>query len=275
MNNRLTLIEELEIIKLKNEKIMTNKNIMCKYNIKSIKTIYDIINRNGREKIIANKKYNVNENYFKHIDTEDKAYWLGFLYADGYVRIIKNRSGELKLKLKKSDRNHIELFKKCIETTVNITEHISKVTVNEKTYYSEIVQIIICNTKIVKNLFEHGCFNNKTFKITLPKLDDNLMVHFIRGYFDGDGCISKRNNNNNNYTISFLGNEIFINQLRNYLIENCLNNERIYINNHGSIKKLNISYIENCRKIKNYLYGNSTIYLKRKKDIFDSISNLL
>ena len=62
------------------------------------KTVSDIIKRDGNPHIIANKKYTVNENYFENIDNEEKAYWLGFLYADGYVRMKDGRSGELKLK---------------------------------------------------------------------------------------------------------------------------------------------------------------------------------
>ena len=86
----MTTEQELEIIKKKNDGVKLSV-IMEEYSIKTPKTIYDIIKRNGIKKI-GNKKYNVDENYFSIIDNEYKAYWLGFLYADGYVRMKYNRS---------------------------------------------------------------------------------------------------------------------------------------------------------------------------------------
>jgi hypothetical protein len=77
--NKLTIEEELQIINRFNDKIPL-KLIVSEFNIKSKKTIYDVLKRNGRDKIIPNKKYTVDETYFQNIDTQDKAYWLGFLY---------------------------------------------------------------------------------------------------------------------------------------------------------------------------------------------------
>ena len=108
-NGKLIKEQESEIIKLKKDDIM-NKEIREKFNI-STTTIYKIIQRNGRDHLIPNKKHNVDKNYFEIINTEDKAYWLGFLYGDGCVCISSKR--KLKsLRLKRTDENHIDLFKK-------------------------------------------------------------------------------------------------------------------------------------------------------------------
>ena len=115
----MTTEQEIEIIKKKNNGFK-NKQIMLEYSIKSPKTIYDIVKRKGIKKI-ANKKYDVNENYFSSIEGEERAYWLGFLYADGYVR-IKGKSGQLTLKLSSKDRDHIVLFNKCLESNYPIKE---------------------------------------------------------------------------------------------------------------------------------------------------------
>lgn len=277
MKGKWTIDQQLEIIKLKNNNVPI-KNIMEIFDIKSKKSIYDIIDRNGREYVIANKKYSVNENYFDEIDNEEKAYWLGFLYADGCVRLKDNRSGELKLKLQKSDENHIELFNECLSSNYPIKNGFNKVLYGEnKISISEYSAVSIYNTKLVKDLIKHGCVNNKTFKIQLPLLDDSLMRHFIRGYFDGDGCVCKyytKNKSKYDYKISVLGNEHFIKSLQNYLIVK-LNSDSRNIHNYkkGNIRSLSIFKNNECLKIKEYFYDESTIFLKRKKDIFDNLIN--
>lgn len=256
---------EKEIIKDKNSG-MKIKNILKKHNIKSVKTIYDIVKRNGKKHKIPNKKYNVNENYFDMIDTEEKSYWLGFLYADGYVRLKNGRSGELRLKLKKDDKNHIKLFKTSLKSTHKIKDYISKVIVNGKLYESEVSTFSIYNTYLVKSLFKQGCINNKTFILKFPKLNDNFNKHFIRGYFDGDGCTK-------NYPgISIVCASFdLLNGILFYLNKQKLN-LKIY-------KRNNFYTIEFNNKIKykrfyDYLYGDSSIYLERKKAIFEKIINV-
>ncbi len=81
-------------------------------------TIRDILVKNGVE-MRSNKqnsrKYSVNDDYFSIIDTEEKAYWLGFIFADGY---ISNKNGKrVGITLKSSDRDHIIKFAKAISAT--------------------------------------------------------------------------------------------------------------------------------------------------------------
>ena len=128
------------------------------------------------------RKYKLNENFFDILN-EKSAYWLGFFYADGYVRMKDGKSGELKLKLKDTDKCHIEKFLKHIECDKPI-----KCGVDNK---SKFCSVTVYSNLLVNKLFELGCFNNKTQKIRLPNLESNLMNHFVRGYFDGDGSISK------------------------------------------------------------------------------------
>lgn len=98
------------------------------------------------------KKYQVNENYFEKIDSEEKAYWLGFLYADGNVRMHKNKSGILKLKLKQSDKKHIEKFSKCLNSNYPIKSGIEIIKNKGKEYKCYHSTINIYNTKLVKDL---------------------------------------------------------------------------------------------------------------------------
>jgi hypothetical protein len=255
---RLTIDEELEIIEKRKSGIKF-KEIRNLYNIKSNKTIYDIIKRNGRERIIPNRKNTVNDNYFEIIDSDEKAYWLGFLYADGYVRMKNDKSGELKLKLKFTDRSHIEKFRDSIKSTHKIIDFYSKVIVKGVEYTSRCSSISIYSTKMVSDLIKHGCVNNKTFKIKLPNISIDLYHSFIRGYFDGDGYISLKGGSG---TCGITSNYDFLTGLRNYL-------------GYGVIyKRKNIYDLvfykkELIEKFYKMIYKDKSYFLYRKFEIFN------
>lgn len=81
-------------------------------------TIKKIFYRNNIEKTPNNKvNHNINFNYFSKIDTEEKAYWLGFLFTDGSVR-----NNEIRFQLKAEDKYMIEKFKQCLNSDAKIQE---------------------------------------------------------------------------------------------------------------------------------------------------------
>lgn len=263
MAKKLTYEEQLSLIKDKNDGFKV-KELSEKYNIAEV-TAYNIIRRGAKEYKVANKKYTVNDNYFKTIDNEEKAYWLGFLYADGYVRMKYERSGELRLKLGIKDREHIELFTKCLESNHPIKDTESTVFVNGKEHKSDVSLVSIYNTKIVKDLYEHGCTNAKTFTIEFPELREDLVRHFIRGYFDGDGHISIKKNRKNAIAGLTSGSDLFIEYLNKHFIENGIE-FKISINNNCKI--LYVYRYDDILNLYNYLYKDSNINLYRKKEKF-------
>lgn len=216
-----------------------------------------------------NQIYNINEKYFENIDNEEKAYWLGFLYADGCVRFHKKRSGHLKLKLKQSDKKWIEKFNLCLNSTYPIKDGMEILKHNNKEYKCFYSVVNIYNTKMVKDLYNLGCMNNKTQKIRLPELNIELMRHFIRGYFDGDGCISKMSVGYNCYGLSIVSNTNFILDVKKHLEDIFDANFSYKQNKKYSV--LIISDRENRENFYHYIYKNSTIYLERKKKIFDDM----
>jgi len=204
------------------------------------------------------RKYSVNEKYFDDL-TEDSAYWLGFLYADGYVRLKDGKSGEMKIKLKNTDKDHLEKFKNQIESSNPI-----KCGVN-KDDGSKFCYMMVNSTHIVKKLFDLGCLENKTFKIRLPILNENLMSHFIRGYFDGDGCIHKVKNRPNSFTVSICSNKMFVRDIFEHLKMG-----KIYEEKNHSL--LIINKISEIKKFKEIIYKNSNVCLERKFHIFNEIN---
>lgn len=142
-------------------------------------------------------KYTYDETYFETIDTTEKAYFLGFLYADG-----TNTGVSLQLALMEEDSYILERLKNAIKYTGPLRTYSHKI--GKPQTRLEIVRL-----KLVADIEKLGVRRNKTFNLQFPDfLPEDLIPHFIRGYFDGDGCITK---DNRSFTITFTG---FIDMLR-------------------------------------------------------------
>lgn len=203
------------------------------------------------------RKYNLNENFFDELN-EKSAYWLGFLYADGSVRMKNGRSGELKLKLKDTDKGHIQKFLDDLGSNTPLKCGISK---KDK---SKFCYALINSNYMVKKLFELGCVQNKTQKIRLPKLNKDLMSNFIRGYFDGDGSISRVKNRPNSFMVNICSNKNFINDLLKFF-----NFGKIYGEKNYSV--IVINKISEIKKFRDFIYNKKEVYLQRKFSVFEQI----
>ena len=138
------------------------KDILEKLEI-PIRTLIKCLVRNNIKKK-SSKKYIFDENYFEVIDSEDKSYWLGFFYADGYVRNRKN-SSESRLKLSIKDLDHLEKFKKTINGD-------NKILISDK-YKTAILSLN--SNKITFDLNDKGCHQAKTFTINFPYFLDECL----------------------------------------------------------------------------------------------------
>jgi hypothetical protein len=166
------------------------------------------------------------------------------------------KSGELKLKLKDTDKGHIEKFLSHLECEKPI-----KCGVDNK---SKFCQVSIYSTKIVKKLFDLGCLNNKTQKIRLPNLNDTLMPHFIRGYFDGDGSIYKVKKRHNSFVVSICSNKLF-----NKDVIQLLGFGKDYIYENFSVVKF--SKKVEIINFRDYIYTNAETFLERKQIKFKEV----
>lgn len=224
----------------------------------------------GIDTIEEARKYKVNEDIFKTIDTGEKAYWLGFLYADGSVT-FENGRYVLELGLKAEDVNHLEKFKRFIDTDAKIDDKLVKL--KGKKYMAK--RIAIHNKKFVQNLIKNGCTPRKSLNLSFPDepiLPKEFVNDFIRGYLDGDGNIKKfdRNTYNPQVYVSFTGTEEFLTSLCKWLDvnPNKFDNEGNAFRQRfgGNNKAFNILF---C------LYDRGTVFLDRKKEIFDEWNKYL
>lgn len=228
-----------------------SKHIKEKLNLTTLKRSY------GSKSI-----YTIDENFFNFIDTEEKAYWLGFLYADGY---LKKDKPVIELALKYDDINHIEKFKNSIDSNHKI--YIRNIKLKDKEYQS--CRICLHNKQLYNSLIKHGCINNKSKIIKYPDfLTEDLERHFIRGFFDGDGNISLESNSVDRVSRVrfFSGSEDFIKTLSyklNYLLDTD-------IGYSWDRTCFSIVYGRKSDKIKllNYMYKDCTIYLDRKFNVY-------
>jgi hypothetical protein len=263
---------ELEILKKKESGLSTSE-ICREYNIdKSM--LYRIVARNGRPKIIPNKKYQVDEKYFEKIDNEEKAYWLGFLYADGYIN-DKRSEKSVEIGLSSDDSKHVFLFSKCIKSNYPIKERTTSPNYIKKNGQKcKSTHIRIYNSKLVDDLIKLGCVNNKSWIIKFPNfLNKKLEKHFVRGYFDGDGCIRKRGLNQ--YEVNIAGNKEFIEGLKKCLEVNLIQKSYILVRKKDGLASLVVSNNKDCLSLYRFMYAdmNSNCYLSRKKEIYDKIEN--
>ncbi len=250
--------DEINFLK-ENYKTMTYKELAD--NLNRSKSAVDLkINRLGLKK----DKYTYNHNYFENINTPEKAYWLGFIYADGGVYInSKTNSCELSIKLQASDHGHLRKFNRALNGNVDVSFHTRQCNLNGKMY--DTCQIRFYSEKIVRDLMRYGVIPNKTMTIRFPAIKEELYSDFIRGYFDGDGCIceNKKKKGRSSIVANFTCGSIrFLEDLRAILYNNGIYS---YITTwKDKAPKLVIGGMKNTHHFLYYIYKNKSEYLERK-----------
>ena len=198
------------------------------------------------------RKHRYNEDYFKLIDSCEKAYWLGFIMADGCVyQGSDGKSFRLQINLKADDLEHLEKFQRAIGSDYKI---------QVKDYKKSRVAILKINsTKMCKDLIEHGVTPRKSLVCQFPKAITHRFYNaFIRGYFDGDGCITCKNEKK--WTFGIVGGEDMLLEIQKRLpVET-----HIYKIKHSEAVSLEVSKHESIHGLFQWLYHAQHDYLERK-----------
>lgn len=152
-------------------------------------------------------KYVVEHGFFNAIDTEEKAYWLDFIAADGYI--VRNRP-VLEVTLKQADEVHLEELKRVLKTDAPIRRG--------AVHGYPTSRLTITSPQIVSNLARYGIVSGKSLSYEFPgKLPRHYIWAFLRGYFDGDGCICLKRNHNRVW--SLVATQRFLEFARDYFSE--------------------------------------------------------
>jgi hypothetical protein len=162
--------------------------------------------------------YPFNEGFFDSIDTPEKAYWLGFIAADGGVNgLEEGQAPVLALNLADRDREHLETFQRVIGRDAPIRTATSS-------YGTGVARLLIVSRPFVEALMCHGVRPKKSMTIEPWDGPPDLMRHYWRGVFDGDGSISKvvlprrTDPNYQSWKVSLSGNHSMVSAFQQFVI---------------------------------------------------------
>lgn len=242
----------------------------------SEETVRNLLHKNGvKTKSLSERSKEDrprDSNFFEVIDTPEKAYWLGFLYADGGISIRK-KSCSLRINLKKEDDEHLKKFLKAIKGEKFSIKYTTKHT-KEKDYYG--CYININDNKIVTDLIDKGCVPKKSLILQFPseeQVPSFLVSHFLRGYFDGDGSIWYRiihpETGTKYFHFNLLGTRDFL-----LKVQEILQLEHIKLDKRNNHYSLPLCGNKRIYEVLYFLYqdSKSDIELTRKRDKFDILS---
>jgi len=194
---------------------------------------------------------NLNKNYFSVIDTEKKAYILGFIFADGYLE-----SNERTVTL--------NIHKKDIDILYKIKEELNCGNEIRKSSTESCVRLYLSSMDLVEDLKKIGMTTNKSLTIPFPKIEDKLCRHFIRGFFDGDGHVGKRQ------CALVIGSPLFYKGFSEQILKRF--GKTLYKNEMGNYSRVQLNRRDH--DIVKWIYNDSEIHLDRKyKEYLEHWSN--
>lgn len=202
------------------------------------------------------RKYEFDYEYFHEINCAQKAYWLGFFYADGYI----TKQGGFGCGISLKDKGHLEKFLQaikissldCLENREETNSY--RFTLFHKDFYNDLLNLGFTNTKSYDN-------TDLIFKL----IPDSFKKDFLRGFWDGDGYITVTGENKNQTGI-VSNNEILLKSIAEY-INSIFGKNFVKVNNFDGYFRIRTSCVKAYNLCK-YLYENSSIYLDRKYNNF-------
>lgn len=280
-SKRILKDDDFELIRRLYENGLTCVDIYNSYfsdKFKSSAVIEKYIRDIGISRGRYSKESIVNHNYFKNIDCERKAYWLGLLMADGCVLNPKGNSWCISLELSTKDSYLIYEMIKDMESDKSMRNYKRKKSKSHKNE-SETSVITIYSHQLVEDLGRYGIVQRKSrIDIPLPNIDKDLLRHYIRGYFDGDGSVMKskcKDQRLSRYGISICGTSSFLYGMKEILDKSIKCNATIIdMNKYGvNIFNLRLSNNADLYNFYKYIYADATIYMVRKKNRLEEFMN--
>jgi intein/homing endonuclease len=202
-----------------------------------------------------------NPRFFSEIDTKDKAYFLGLLMSDGYI-LTSLYNKEVGIALQSEDRYILDKLNNYVSPRKALSKY-------KNSYKWKVV-----STEMYEDLKQYGITENKSHsEYTYPKIPKEFDRDFIRGYFDGNGCITIKATGYN--VISFCSNSIeFLKSLASTLLSYGIQTRPIYSTNRNRTSMFHTLYLSggiNKSIFKKFLYEDAETYLIRKYVKFKEI----
>ena len=207
------------------------------------------------------------ENYFENIDSEDKAYFLGYIIGDGNVftdYCDNGYSAMISITANETDIEILQSFVKQVRVNTAIG-----------TDGRGARQAVVRSNKMAKDLSKYGVVPRKTLSTYLPKnIPDNLMKDLIRGICDSDGSIGAQPLKNNpdkfNHWISFCGTKQLMLDISQYCYDNLplQHQSTVYEYANKTLSETKFKNISDMHTVGMWMYDSSTFFLSRKKNKF-------
>lgn len=244
----------------------TIPQIRNKYSCRT-QTVMDILNTNGVD-TSENERKSVNRlldhNYFSNIDTEEKAYFLGMLMADGSIRTQGNEKPTITLEL--IDLDVVEKLKIAVNADSTISKSARNRGRNENPTYT----LQLRSEKMAEDLHKHGVVNNKTYLTTrlYKTISKDLERHYLRGLTDGDGSLYK---SKDRWFLAITNGHVdFLEDVQDWLQELIPDLKRVKTYDGETVARITYSG-KTAKKVCEALYSNSTVHMNRKKDLADKL----
>lgn len=226
------------------------------------RTIYQWVKILGKEKTDGGSiKYHYDRDKFNTISTEEDAYWLGFITADGCI--IENKW--LQIQLAEKDKEHLIKFCYYMGLDKKETSEIIKDGFGGAyTRDNPISNVKICSLNIINNLKDKGITSKKSGK-EKPYICSSKQLEkaYIRGLIDGDGFIGSTQKR-----FGIVGSYEICSYVKDFINENIKDISNNTIREHGVIYKLEVTGSKQTAIILKELYDNAHIYLDRKYQLY-------
>lgn len=215
------------------------------------------------------RKYPLDEHFFDIIDTEEKAYFLGFMFADGFVS-VKHNNFLVGVEIHKRDIEILKKFKKALKSKSPLYFN----------HFRNSVRLRVYSKTLVRQLILKGCVPNKSLVLKFPcksLMSKRLLHHFMRGYFDGDGSFrihQEKQHPSRRLQVNFsiYSSEKFCIEYQNKLCSMItINKTKLY--KRDGISEMVYCGKNNIKKIYNFLYEGANLFLFRKKKRFEKYLN--
>lgn len=228
------------------------------------KTIVKILQEFGVKQLSGGevrRKYKIDNYYFENIDNQNKAYCLGIFFSDGTVSKNGNYIG---ISLQEKDKTLLD--KLNMEFGGNRKLSLIEYNKKNKNWQNQYFLSISCK-QMHDDLIKHGAVPNKSLILEFPTtVPQDLIRHFVRGYFDGDGSISKKEDR-----CTLISTESFCNTLADIVKKELdINCSVMFCHNKKDkpTRTFQIAGKNQVKKFLDWLYQDANIYLERKYDLY-------
>ena len=260
---------------LTEERILEIKDCYNKYHNKSVvarimkcgtDTISKILKDSGIDPTpvyILRRKYEIDDNYFEKIDTQNKAYALGIIFADGSISKNENY---ITISLQERDKSVLD----ALNSEYGGNRKLTFINYNNKnSNWQNQYMLSVSSEKMKKDLMKYGAVPNKSLVLRFPNnISSEFIPHFIRGYYDGDGSLSK-----NEDRCTIISTEDFCVRLSEIVrSELNVNSSIMYCHNRHDkpTRTFQIAGKNQVKKFLDWIYKDANIFLERKYNLYIS-----